>query len=72
MKHIQGEQIADTLLFTSGVATISHYATQFQPIISDLAGLVAIVSGLFAIRFYYLKSKKYGKNYQDNKHSNQD
>lgn len=66
MKFIQSEQVADTLLVTSGVATISHYATQFQPIISDLAGLVAIISGLFAIRFYYLKSKKYGKNNQDN------
>jgi hypothetical protein len=29
-----------------------------QPIISAIAGLIAIVSGLFAIRYYYLKTKK--------------
>lgn len=68
MRNIQNEQIADTLTAVSGLSAITHYATQLQPIISDVAGLAALVSAIFAIRFHYLKSKKYGKNYQGNQH----
>ena len=32
--------------------------TNFQPIVTLVASLVAIVSGLFAIRFYYKAAKK--------------
>jgi hypothetical protein len=38
----------------SAAITISS----IQPFISMLAGLVAIVSGLFAIRYYYTATKK--------------
>ena len=33
--------------------------TNFQPIVTMLASLVAIVSGLFAIRYYYKAAKKF-------------
>jgi hypothetical protein len=33
--------------------------TQVQPFVTLLAGFTAIVSGIFAIRYYYKASKKY-------------
>ena len=41
----------------SAVVTISS----IQPFVSLTAGLVAIVSGLFAIRYYYWKTKQHIK-----------
>jgi hypothetical protein len=49
---------ADGLATTSLISFLATMSTQFQPIISAFAGLIAIISGLFAIRYYYLKSKK--------------
>jgi len=51
---------ADLLLTTTIVSSIAHYSTMVQPIISLFAGLIAIISGIFAIRYYYLKSKVNG------------
>jgi len=48
---------ADAMATTSIISFLAHMSTTLQPIISAFAGLVAIVSGLFAIRYYYLKSK---------------
>jgi hypothetical protein len=42
----------------SAVVTISS----IQPFVSLTAGLVAIVSGLFAIRYYYWKTKDVKKD----------
>jgi hypothetical protein len=33
--------------------------TQVQPFVTLVAGLTAIVSGIFAIRYYYKATKKY-------------
>lgn len=33
--------------------------TQVQPFVTLLAGLTAIISGIYAIRYYYKASKKY-------------
>ena len=33
--------------------------TQVQPFVTLLAGLTAIISGIFAISYYYKASKKY-------------
>jgi hypothetical protein len=61
MKAFQlNDNLADILLTTSIVSTIAHYSTIVQPIVSLFAGLIAIVSGIFAIRYYYLKSKTNG------------
>jgi hypothetical protein len=53
---------ADTFATASVVSTIASFSTEVQPIISLMAGLVAVFSGLFAIRYYYIKSKRNGEN----------
>ena len=35
--------------------------TDFQPIVTMIGSIVAIISGIFAIRYYYLVSKKLKK-----------
>jgi hypothetical protein len=53
--------LADTaasISILSAVVTISS----IQPYVSLTAGLVAIVSGIFAIRYYYWKTKHLKKD----------
>jgi hypothetical protein len=53
--------LADTsasISILSAVVTISS----IQPFVSLTAGLVAIVSGIFAIRYYYWKTKDVKKD----------
>ena len=57
MKHLN-DTTADGLATTSIISFLATISTQLQPIIAAVAGLIAIVSGLFAIRYYYLKSKR--------------
>jgi uncharacterized membrane protein HdeD (DUF308 family) len=45
--------ISATISVIGAVVTISS----IQPFVSLFAGLVAIVSGIFAIRYYYWKTK---------------
>jgi len=49
---------------SAGISMISAVVTisSIQPLVSLCAGLVAIVSGIFAIRYYYWKTK----NIKDN------
>ena len=54
MKNIN-DSIADTLTVVSGTSALAHLATTYQPIISAVAGLIAIVSGLLAIWYYSKK-----------------
>jgi hypothetical protein len=58
MKHNLNDTTAETIMTTTMISAFTHYATLLQPLVSFTAGLIAIVSGLFAIRYYYLKSKK--------------
>jgi hypothetical protein len=53
--------LSDTLTATTLVSGIAHFATLYQPIVSFLCGVVGIISGIMAIRHYYLKSKHHGK-----------
>ena len=54
---MQEEKTSDTLLLFSGItAYISVGAV--QQYVSIGAGIVAIISGLFAIRYYIKKTKK--------------
>jgi hypothetical protein len=59
MAHHQAD-VSATVSVLSAVVTISSV----QPIVSLCAGLVAIISGIFAIRYYYWKTKniKNGKD----------
>jgi hypothetical protein len=45
--------ISATISILGAVVTVSS----IQPLVSLFAGLVAIVSGIFAIRYYYWKTK---------------
>ena len=45
---------ADTLTAISSISTLAHMATSFQPLISALAGIIAILSGGAAF-WYYIK-----------------
>jgi hypothetical protein len=55
MAHHTHADISATISFLSAVITISS----IQPFVSLCAGLVAIVSGIFAIRYYYWKTKHF-------------
>lgn len=54
MKHFN-DSIADTLTIVSGTSALAHLATSYQPIISAVAGLIAIISGSLAIWYYAKK-----------------
>ena len=49
---------------SAGVSVVSAIVTisSIQPVVSLLAGLIAIVSGCFVIRYYYIKTKQLKKN----------
>lgn len=57
MKHFN-DTAAEAIMTTTMISAVTHYATLLQPLVSFTAGLIAIISGLFAIRYYYLKSRK--------------
>jgi len=65
------QEIQDTIAAagasTSVVTAIAAKATEFQPIISAMSGLIAIITGLFAILYYVKKLNKI--NGQDSKQS---
>jgi hypothetical protein len=46
------DSIAAAGASTSVVTAIAAKATEFQPIISAMSGLIAIVTGFFAIMYY--------------------
>lgn len=50
--------ISATISILGAVTTISS----IQPLVSLCAGLIAIISGLFAIRYYYWETKKIKKD----------
>lgn len=48
------DSTADVLTAVSSISAIAHMATTYQPIISALAGIIAILSGAAAF-WYYIK-----------------
>ena len=62
------DSIAAAGASTSVITAIAAKATEFQPIISAMSGLIAIITGLFAILYYVKKLNRIdGK---DSKQSN--
>jgi hypothetical protein len=53
MQHNGQADVSATISILSAVVTVST----IQPFVSLCAGIVAIVSGVFAIRYYYWKTK---------------
>jgi hypothetical protein len=57
------DSIAAAGASTSVVTAVAAKATEFQPIISAMSGLIAIITGLFAIAYYMKKiNKQDGEN----------
>lgn len=54
---MEQNKTGDTLFIFSGVTAYVSIGS-VQQYVSITAGLVAIISGLFAIRYYIIKSKK--------------
>tara|TARA_R110000868_G_scaffold196965_1_gene443062 strand:- start:3972 stop:4184 length:213 start_codon:yes stop_codon:yes gene_type:complete len=62
------DSIAAAGASTSVVTAIASKATEFQPIISAMSGVIAIVTGLFAILYYVKKinsTNGQGSKYRD-------
>lgn len=54
-KHSDSTADLLTGLSASGwIISLSNY----QPVVSFIGGIIAIISGLFAVRYYYIKTKK--------------
>jgi hypothetical protein len=53
MEHNGQADLSATISILSAVVTVST----IQPLVSLCAGVVAIISGIFAIRYYYWKTK---------------
>jgi len=49
---------SETVITATLISAITHYATLLQPILSFCVGIMTLISAVFAIRYYYLKSKK--------------
>jgi hypothetical protein len=69
MKHLESVQdsVAAAAASTSVVGAVASKATEFQPIISALSGLIAIVTGVFAIWYYIKKINKIDGQGSDSK-----
>lgn len=52
---------------TSVVTAVAAKATEFQPIISAASGMIAIITGLFAIAYYVRRMNNDGKNSEQSK-----
>ena len=70
-------EVQDTIAMagasTSVVTAIAAKATEFQPIISAMSGLIAIITGFFAI-LYYIKrlNSNNGKTDSNSSEADQD
>jgi hypothetical protein len=53
MQHNGQADLSATISILSALVTVST----IQPLVSLCAGIVAIISGIFAIRYYYWKTK---------------
>jgi ABC-type nickel/cobalt efflux system permease component RcnA len=62
------DSIAAAGASTSVVTAVAAKATEFQPIISAMSGLIAIITGLFAIVYYMKKLNRIdGENSEQSK-----
>lgn len=58
MRHFENDTTAAIATAISGSSALIHFAQTWQPVVSLCVGLVGIVSGLFAIRYYHGKTNK--------------
>jgi hypothetical protein len=58
MKHFDNDTTAAIATAISGSSAIIHFTQTWQPVLSFGVGLIGIISGLFAIRYYSKKIDK--------------
>lgn len=55
MKQFNNDTTAAIATAISGSSAVIHFAQTWQPVVSLFVGLIGIISGLFAIRYYAKK-----------------
>ena len=58
MKHFDNDTTAGIATAISGSSAIIHFTQTWQPVLSFAVGLIGVISGLFAIRYYAKKIDK--------------
>jgi membrane protein DedA with SNARE-associated domain len=56
--NIDHAKLADAGAITSGTGWFLSHALQAVPVIQDLAGIIAIIAGLCAARYHWLKARE--------------
>lgn len=55
MKHFENDTTAAIATAISGSSAVIHFTQTWQPVLSFAVGVVGVISGLFAIRYYSKK-----------------
>jgi hypothetical protein len=55
MRHFQNDTTAAIATAISGSSAVIHFTQTWQPVLSFVVGVVGVISGLFAIRYYSKK-----------------
>jgi hypothetical protein len=58
MRHFDNDTTAAIATAISGSSAVIHFTQTWQPVLSFGVGLIGIISGLFAIRYYSKKIDK--------------
>jgi hypothetical protein len=56
MRHFENDTTAAIATAFMGSSAVIHFTQTWQPVLSFVAGLVCIMSGLFASRYYHSKT----------------
>lgn len=56
MKYFNNDTTAAIATAFMGSSAVIHFTQTWQPVLSFVAGLVCIMSGLFASRYYHSKT----------------
>lgn len=55
MKHFENDTTAAIATAISGSSAVIHFTQTWQPVLSFAVGVIGVISGLFAIRYYSKK-----------------
>jgi len=55
MRHFENDTMAAIATAISGSSAVIHFTQTWQPVLSFGVGVIGIISGLFAIRYYSKK-----------------
>ena len=56
MRHFENDTTAAIATAFMGSSAVIHFTQTWQPVLSFVAGLVCIISGVFASRYYHSKT----------------